>query len=170
MDRHFRAANNICYDCHQTVKIGYKRCEKHLLANNSKALEYLKRPRGKETRHKYRSTEEFKMKDLAQVRKYKRTNGRYSSATGYARNRGKEWSLSKEEYLDLISKPCYYCNLTNDVEVGVGLDRIDNSKGYITGNCLSCCALCNMTRGDRFSVEEMKQIGEVIRIIKQKRI
>lgn len=170
MDRHFRAANNICYDCHESVKPGYKRCEKHLAANNLKSLEYSKRPRGMKTKKNYKSTVDYKTKDLVNIKKYKRTSGRFNSAVGYAKHRGKIWKLSKEEYLDLISKPCYYCNLINDVETGVGLDRIDNSKGYIAENCLSCCALCNMTRGDRFSVQEMKSLGEVIRKIKQTRI
>lgn len=42
-------------------------------------------------------------------------------------------------------------------ETGVGLDRIDNdSRRYDVTTVLPCCGSCNMTRGDRLTVEEMK--------------
>ena len=168
--RNLRASLGLCYDCHESSLPGKKRCKKHLDGNNRQARKYLESAKGSLVREIYSSTKEFKIKDLEATKKYKRTKGRYNSAKGYAKCRNKHWSIPKKEYLDLISKPCYYCNLPNGVQVGVGLDRIDNSKGYSLENCVSCCAMCNIIRGDKFSVKEMQQIGEVIRIIKQNRI
>jgi hypothetical protein len=53
---------------------------------------------------------------------------------------------------------CIYCDSTKTL----GLDRMDNSKGHTKDNTNICCHICNMTRGDRFTVEQMKQLGKVI--------
>ncbi len=53
---------------------------------------------------------------------------------------------------------CIYCKSNNTL----GLDRIDNSKGHTIDNTNVCCNICNMTRGNRFSVEQMKQLGKII--------
>ena len=51
-----------------------------------------------------------------------------------------------------------------------GLDRKDNTKGYELDNVVGCCGACNIIRGDRFSIEEMKLLGETVRKIKQNRV
>ena len=56
--------------------------------------------------------------------------------------RNKELSLSKEQYFELIQKPCSYCNYFNEEEIN-GIDRVDNTKGYILENCIPCCKHCN---------------------------
>ena len=60
---------------------------------------------------------------------------------------------------ELSAATCHYCGSTKDV----GLDRKDNSLGHSSDNTVWACSLCNMTRGNRFSVEQMEQIGQVIR-------
>ena len=60
---------------------------------------------------------------------------------------------------------CYYCG---DKEK-LGYDRINNNKGHISSNVVICCELCNMTRGDRYSMEEMILLGKVIKKIKKNR-
>ena len=56
--------------------------------------------------------------------------------------RNKEISLTKEQYFELIQKPCSYCNYFNEEEIN-GIDRVDNTKGYILENCIPCCKHCN---------------------------
>lgn len=41
---------------------------------------------------------------------------------------------------NIFNKNCYYCGDKYD---GIGIDRIDNEKGYIEGNCVPCCGKCN---------------------------
>lgn len=69
-------------------------------------------------------------------------------------------NLTTAEVLELISQPCYHCGTT---EENIGLDRIDNRLGHDRGNVVPSCAPCNFARGDRFTFEEMKIIGAVIR-------
>ena len=66
---------------------------------------------------------------------------------------------------ELIQKECFYCQDNNKL----GLDRIDNSIGHLQSNCVPSCFMCNRVRWDTFSIDEMKQLGEVIRTIKQNR-
>lgn len=63
--------------------------------------------------------------------------------------------------LNILSKQCTYCGSTENI----GCDRIDNTKGHLITNCIPCCALCNITRQDNFSVEEMKKLGVIIKTI-----
>lgn len=75
-----------------------------------------------------------------------------------ARKRQIEFSISKELAAELITKPCNYCgqesNLIGHKECS-GIDRVDNNKGYIEGNCVSCCFYCNSYKSDR-SFEDFK--------------
>lgn len=79
-----------------------------------------------------------------------------------------ELDYSIETFIDIIkNNSCYYCDENNNK---LGFDRKDNNKGHILDNVVVCCELCNMTRGDRYSVEEMLLLGEVIKKIKYTRI
>lgn len=53
-----------------------------------------------------------------------------------------QFLLTFKEYLSLIKNPCFYCNSKID-EMGLGLDRVDNSIGYMITNVVSCCNICN---------------------------
>lgn len=65
----------------------------------------------------------------------------------------------------LKSNVCTYCGSNENL----GFDRIDNSKDHNLDNILICCHLCNMTRGNRYTVDEMKKIGGVIKQILDER-
>lgn len=62
---------------------------------------------------------------------------------------------------------CTYCG---DNSNKLGFDRIDNNLGHILNNVVVCCEICNMTRGNRFTYEEMIQIGQIIKKIKKDKI
>jgi len=91
-------------------------------------------------------------------------NIRLSVAKYRAKKRKLEFSISLNDYTRLLKNPCYYCGqITFGFEVGCGLDRINNKKGYILGNVLPCCGDCNTHRQDTWTVEEMKIAIEAIR-------
>jgi hypothetical protein len=66
----------------------------------------------------------------------------YKSYYTKAHKRGYEFTLTEEFFLKTISSPCYYCNHFKEGEA-VGIDRINNSIGYLPENCVPCCEICN---------------------------
>lgn len=82
----------------------------------------------------------------------------------------KGWTITLVEYTDLLQQPCHYCELPQDpTDEGVGLDRLNNDRGYHRDNVVSCCPVCNVVRNNIFTPLEMKLLGPVIRQIKSNR-
>lgn len=63
----------------------------------------------------------------------------YNSFVRSAKKRNIENYLTKDNYIALVLANCKYC----DCEKSAGIDRIDNNKGYLLDNCVSCCGTCN---------------------------
>jgi len=53
--------------------------------------------------------------------------------------------------LSLIRGDCVYCGAAPDPLNGV--DRVDNNLGYIAGNIVSSCKMCNIAKNNH-SVDE----------------
>lgn len=63
------------------------------------------------------------------------------------------FNITFEEFLEMTQKNCFYCGKepeqisrkqnANGIYIYNGLDRVDNNKGYIKGNCVPCCQRCN---------------------------
>ncbi|MGH9390493.1 MAG: hypothetical protein ACRD1Z_12820 [Vicinamibacteria bacterium] len=98
------------------------------------------------------------------VKRSKRGNGRYSYAKSHAKEKSHAWELLREEYGEMVRRPCHYCGRRIS-ETGIGLDRCDNGVGYVLGNVVPCCVLCNTIKSDKFTRTEMERIGETLRSI-----
>lgn len=77
-----------------------------------------------------------------------------------------KWSLTKEQFIELTQKNCYYCNTKPNNRYNShnkafgdyiynGIDRIDNNKGYVTENVISCCKQCNRAKSN-LTLQEFK--------------
>jgi hypothetical protein len=92
--------------------------------------------------------------------------------------RGLDFLLTREEFRQLTSQNCYYCNsepskifyntasLTEEAKensgyVHNGIDRIDNTKGYILDNCVPCCITCNRMK---FTLSQQEFIEHIRKI------
>lgn len=53
--------------------------------------------------------------------------------------------LSLTEVHDIIVRPCAYCGRFSN-SVFNGIDRVDNTKGYISSNVVACCTMCNIMK------------------------
>jgi hypothetical protein len=75
------------------------------------------------------------------------------------------WELTDEEARQMIIGECRYCGCPSKVpiirdgkrsQLGVhGIDRVDNSLGYTTGNCVTCCLACNRAKSE-MTLDEFK--------------
>lgn len=104
-----------------------------------------------------RNLENWKAYDKRRARTDTR---RYSHFKSTAKYRKQVCTISYEEFVALRKDgKCKYCNSPLN-ETGSGLDRINSSLGYISGNCVPCCKSCNLCKGHLegsgiFSVEEI---------------
>ena len=111
-------------------------------------------------------TEEQKELRRARMTRWGRSQRGRATYLRKAYQRIDECNLSAAEVLAYIVKPCVYCG----TEIhNRGLDRIDNALPHNKGNVQTACTDCNIVRGNRFTVEEMKLIGRTIAIIKNAR-
>ncbi len=89
-----------------------------------------------------------------------------------SKRRTLEFNLTASEFAQLINQNCFYCGDTpslirkhryypNDFILYNGIDRIDNKKGYIFDNCVSCCDFCNKSKhcnSTQFFLNKIKKI------------
>ena len=77
----------------------------------------------------------------------------------YKRNamqRGLLWDITEDEFTRITSGDCYWCgcspsrkhfpNGVNGPYVFNGIDRLNNSIGYLRENIVSCCTRCNFAK------------------------
>jgi len=102
-----------------------------------------------ETTKRWRSANKKKVRELNRAAKLTISN-KYSQFKSSANKRKLEVCISKEEYTNLVSQKCHYC----DSVTAIGIDRVDNSIGYRLDNCVPACNLCNLTRNNLYTYEE----------------
>lgn len=101
-----------------------------------------------------------------------------SNYKALAKSRSIFWDLSIDKVIVLFKGNCFYCGIPPSNEYSLlrnrknknlilspaieekhkivlwsGIDRLDNNKGYVDGNCVSCCVDCNSAKMQR-SVDE----------------
>jgi hypothetical protein len=99
-------------------------------------------------------------------------NLRFGQYAKSAVKMGREFSITREQFATMLAQNCVYCGTPPASVVRArgkhqedfwynGVDRVDNSLGYIPENCVPCCATCNlMKRG--MSVSEFVAHAEKI--------
>jgi ribosomal protein S27E len=91
-----------------------------------------------------------------------------------AKSRNLEWSLSDEQFENLIFGDCNYCNekpkpiqhLKRYIKVKEvlnvnGIDRVNTHQGYNIENCVSCCSRCNRMKMALTKEEFLDQIVKI---------
>jgi hypothetical protein len=113
----------------------------------------------------YRNQPKIKAKENKWCRNYRQSlAGRFSKLKTNAKQRGLIVEIGFEEYKKIVSEKCYLCGgETLSLKSGHGVDRLDNSQGYIFENCRPCCGVCNKMKMD-MSLEVF--ITNIKRIVK----
>jgi len=77
-----------------------------------------------------------------------------------------ECNVPYDIYMSLVSQPCHYCQYQlGSKSKSVGLDRLDSAKGYVLGNVVSCCRMCNVIKSDFLTEDEtMAAVRAVIEL------
>jgi hypothetical protein len=89
------------------------------------------------------------------------------------------FELDPEAFWQITHRDCHYCGAPAE-QVRVkgrrkadcdlsdarhfrynGIDRIDNDRGYVAGNCVPCCRLCNFAKRDRTYAEWMDWLSRI---------
>lgn len=100
----------------------------------------------------------------------KRVRRRY---TYTAEKKGIDFHISDVHFFYLIKRSCYYCNkepsnvLYFETYMGShdyiynGLDRKNNTKGYIPNNVVPCCKECNYLKSDMDYLHFLRKIKNI---------
>ncbi len=101
-------------------------------------------PRGRVARCKdcYRA----KQKNVINFKPYRR-EGAYKRD---AIKRGLTYELTREQFMAFWRRPCSYCG--DEIQT-IGLDRVNNSIGYVDGNVVPCCRICNAMKSSMSAAE-----------------
>lgn len=94
--------------------------------------------------YKRKLSEELHNRDKELARKYSKLPSRkYNQIRVSADVRGYDFDITLDYYIEnFIDKKCYYCH----GDTTGGIDRKDNSIGYIKENCVPCCKRCNIAK------------------------
>ena len=82
-------------------------------------------------------------------------NRLYDSYKKSAKNREIFFDLTQKQFESFLQQTCFYCGQVPTTLFNWdgrsnflynGIDRVDNSKGYVSENCKSCCSTCNFMK------------------------
>jgi hypothetical protein len=89
-----------------------------------------------------------------------------------ATKRGLEFSISPIEFSELTSQVCFYCGESPKYSYqGAscktpycynGIDRLNNSVGYILSNCVPCCKVCNFMKRTNSLEEFLNKCKQIV--------
>jgi len=117
------------------------------------------------------NSEQKARRKIVQLKYYKTLETAFHRVMSYKaidKKKGLEFDLTITWYKENIEgNSCYYCD---DAESGIGCDRIDNSQGHTKLNVVPCCKLCNITRMNNFTHDEMIILGRTIKQLKKSRV
>ena len=92
-------------------------------------------------------------------------NSIHHQFTTYTRSsvvRGVSFELSKEQFAEIVQKPCYFCGeCTTECSIN-GVDRRDSNKPYTPENTLPCCKMCNMMKNTLNEYTFLKRIEHIL--------
>src|SRR3990167_205848 len=80
-----------------------------------------------------------------------------------AKQKKKEFDIPFSEFIKFWNTNCYYCN--SEI-IGIKLDRVDTTVGYILSNIVQCCTICNYAKSDLPVQEFEKYLFQVYSYIK----
>ena len=148
---HFNLIMKQCYRCKEILELS----------------SFPKNKNGKDgTRNRCKACQNKNMIDTGYRLKNNRKMGvRFTQGSASAKRRHLEWNIAPQEHEELLKQPCFYC-LSPLPLTGVGLDRIDSSKGYSLDNVHPCCTICNIMKNALSLSDFYNHIKKIFQTIK----
>jgi len=138
----YKQGNRLMASCRECIKIRTKKwAANHIKENKAAKKKYLELnvEKRKDAVRKY---------NLRPEAKYRRCKSRH------IKKFPNQPLLTLSEYKSIISNKCFYCDSDLPL-IGTGVDRVDSSIGYISGNVVACCTICNFIKSNT-TLEELK--------------
>lgn len=100
-------------------------------------------------------------------------NALFKAYQHQAKQREYKFNLTKQQFQELTSSNCFYCGIKPIQEKRSradsksepyfynGIDRINNTKGYIIENCIACCGICNRMKQNLSQEDFLKHISKI---------
>jgi hypothetical protein len=89
----------------------------------------------------------------------------------HAKNKSIPFELTTEMFSKIIQEQCEYCGEPpkkyDDGYNRNGIDRVDSSLGYVTGNIVPCCETCNRAKLDSPRKDFVKWIEKAYNHLKK---
>jgi hypothetical protein len=80
---------------------------------------------------------------------------KYATARASAERKGWDFTITRTEFEEIIARPCVY-QYNGPPASSTGIDRIDSTKGYVSGNCQPCCGKHNQFKSDVLTHDQMQ--------------
>ena len=90
--------------------------------------------------------------------------GKYSSYFRMAKVRNLDFELNFEDFMEMWQSKCFYCG---DILETIGVDRVNNEKGYSKENCVACCMWCNRMKMDHSIEDFFIQVAKIYKFRKE---
>ncbi len=129
------------------------------------------RPNGARSKCRACSSEIQIARYASNPEKYREVNRRLGSVPKSRFSRFKKRCAHTKKYFELtfeqwselvLGKPCHYCGGPLETK-GCGLDRKDNSLGYVLSNVAACCKECNRIKGHTLTYTEMLEVSALLK-------
>jgi len=82
----------------------------------------------------------------------------YKRTAGYKKL---DFTITYDDYVNIVDKDCHYCGTIQEKGFN-GIDRKDQTKGYLLDNCVSCCKMCNYMKGSCSDEVFIKRIEHIL--------
>lgn len=89
----------------------------------------------------------------------KTLKGSYVSSKAHAKRRNILFEITLDYFSLFKDCPCFYCGKPLEK---ISLDRINNFLGYIEGNVVTCCSVCNEIKMDRDLFELKEHLVQML--------
>ena len=138
--------------CVKGVRPHCKECRKE------EKKEYTSRPYVKEkARQRYQKNKE-EIRERTK-KHYWTLNGQYHQYKKRAKKSNIEFNLTENDCIPFYKTKCRYCG--NDIK-GLGIDRVDNKKGYVLENIVPCCSKCNFMKHTLNEIDFISHIKKIL--------